>query len=453
MSLRILRLELRRSAAPFAALAAAAAAALAVATYGGSASVLVGDGRSQLLVLIPVLLGLGAWQARRDRRSRTDELLAATPRPSGVRRTTLAAALGIGAALGFGVPLIAAMIHAWLTGVYVPAWMVPALVATLVHPIAAVWLGLAVGRLMPWVVTPPLLVVGGFLGLVTLTVFTDPEGDADGRYPSAWLLAPGSSEGINAFERLTPPVLTAQVVWAVALAAASLLLFVPTRHLRGLAAVPIAAGLGGTLALLPPHLSAGVALDDGAIEEVCTSDAPRVCARRGAPLLLPYLVEPGREVLAVLRERLPQAPARVVAIYYGNDSQPGLPAPDPSVLHAEVYTDEAGRIEMTRDELTWTLLMGAGTLACPDVAPTEWERYATARVVAAAWLLGERPYAPESLDEDLGWVPPASVTHPVYDALRSLPRDEQRTRVAALREAELGCAEGDRLGLLLGDGA
>ena len=38
-------------------------------------------------------------------------------------------------------------------------------------------------------------------------------------------------------------------------------------------------------------------------------------------------------------------------------------------------------------------------------------------------------------------------------ALRRLPPDEQRERVAALRDAELTCAPGDRLDLLTGPGS
>lgn len=37
-------------------------------------------------------------------------------------------------------------------------------------------------------------------------------------------------------------------------------------------------------------------------------------------------------------------------------------------------------------------------------------------------------------------------------ALRALPAAEQRTRIAALRAAELTCAAGDRLDLLTGGG-
>lgn len=48
--------------------------------------------------------------------------------------------------------------------------------------------------------------------------------------------------------------------------------------------------------------------------------------------------------------------------------------------------------------------------------------------------------------------PDLQLTRQAVAALRRLPAAEQRARVAALREAELTCAAGDRLGLLTGPG-
>jgi hypothetical protein len=50
-----------------------------------------------------------------------------------------------------------------------------------------------------------------------------------------------------------------------------------------------------------------------------------------------------------------------------------------------------------------------------------------------------------------GELPPTNVTRPAYEALLALPPDEQRARVAALREAELECSGRDRMQILIGD--
>lgn len=76
-------------------------------------------------------------------------------------------------------------------------------------------------------------------------------------------------------------------------------------------------------------------------------------------------------------------------------------------------------------------------------------RYEIARVVAAAWLLDREPPAPE---DPLDPVLTRSQTVPAYRALLALPAQEQRDRVAALREAELACDNRDRLDILTGPG-
>lgn len=84
-----------------------------------------------------------------------------------------------------------------------PAWLFAPVAVTAVYLSAAVWLGLAVGRTLPRLIVPPLLVVGGFVVMVVLAFVTDPEGRLDGRYPGLWFLSPGSGDGFNDFETLT----------------------------------------------------------------------------------------------------------------------------------------------------------------------------------------------------------------------------------------------------------
>lgn len=447
---RVLGVELRRGSAPWAAAAGLAVGVILAIEYRGVPAIVIGDSRQLLVVLIPLLLGAGAWHAGRDRRSGMSEVLTTTSRPSWRRRVPIAAAAALGSFAGTAAPVGALLMTGASTGAYTATWMVAAMLVTAAYAAAAALWGLAIGRLVPWRITPPLLVLLGFVSLTTLVILTDPEGAADGRYPADWLLIPASGEGINDFERLTDSVLAGQMVWAFALGVAALVVYLPSGGLRLLAALPVGGGLLLASVLLPQHLHEGVTIDAGATDLVCAPGEPEVCARRAMPGVLDELVEPGREALALLDARLPQAPTRVEAIFYGNDSHVTGPPPDPQVLQAELYLDGRATSGLTRDEILWTLLMGAGTRACGVVEDGGWQEYDAARLVAAAWVRGVEPPAPADGDGHLNWLPPTSVTHPAYDALLALPETEQQARVAELREAELGCEPGDRLGLLVG---
>jgi hypothetical protein len=90
--------------------------------------------------------------------------------------------------------------------------------------------------------------------------------------------------------------------------------------------------------------------------------------------------------------------------------------------------------------------MGAGTQECANYQQPTAEllnRHMAVRLIAAAWLIEEQPDAVGA--EDWRWVSELPVTRPAYEALLALPGDEQRARVAALREAELVCGDRDRL--------
>lgn len=99
----------------------------------------------------------------------------------------------------------------------------------------------------------------------------------------------------------------------------------------------------------------------------------------------------------------------------------------------------------------WTLLMGAGTRAClpEDLPLTAIDSQYAARLIAAAWLLGEEPGAVTGQWSIVAELPEIT---PAYEAFAALSAGVQRDRVAALREAELACDGRDRLALLTGAG-
>jgi hypothetical protein len=447
MTGRILRIELRRSAAVWAAVISLPLASVWPQVAEGLTGV-VGQHRSTLEVLVPLALGVGGWQARRDRRSRTAELLASTARPEWQRLLSTAGALGIGAATGYVVMFAGIAVYGATTGAYVPVVVMLAAAVMALCLAAAVWLGLAVGRAVPSVLIPPLLVVVGFVAMASLLLVTDTEGYTASPPPGTLLLDLSRSTGFEAFETLTASARLAQASWAIALAAACLTLCAATRRWRLAAAAPLALGLVVASAQLPRSLHDAITLDRGALALVCTPDEPRVCSRRMHPDVLDDLREPGQEALTILSAKLPQAPTAVVEAYYGNDT-PVVVRPRPDVVYADFRPDGTGRVDATERDILWSLLMGAGTLPCPDAQAVGGPRYNAARLVAAAWLLEEEPPPPPDPDDPA--LPGPSLTGPAYDALLAMPAEEQRARITALRDAELACADGERLDILVGD--
>jgi hypothetical protein len=453
MTARILRIELRRSAAVWAALVSLPIV-LSYNEVGQGLSGIASSLRHNLLEgFIPLLLGVGAWQARRDRRSRTEELIATTPRPRWRRVLPTAAALAIAAVGGFWLLFAGLAAYAGVVGAYVSADSVTFTAVTALYLVVAVWFGLAIGRLLPWALTPPMLVVAGFVLLAGLAFVIDDEGSVPD--PGTVLLVPGSGD-IGHFAAASGRVILAQGLWAVALATAGLLLYVASRYGRIAAIVPVAVAVAAVSPLLPRYAYEAQVLDRGSVALVCTPDTPRICVRRVHRLTLEGMREPGREALAILSAKLPQAPTSVVEqVQYPGTDGPSGPPPRADTIYTVPMNDDRGRIAVPAREVMWSLLMGAGTQPCGNAPPgpgQERLRYDTARLVAAAWLLDEEPLPPTHLPIWWGWLPDHNLTLPAYEALRALPADEQRTRVAALREAELACDQRDLLDILTGPG-
>jgi len=453
---QILRIELLRSA--FWATVAGVLITF-TPTVGQGMSVLAGNQRGAL-ALAPVAVGIGAWRARRDRRSGMVELLGTTARPSWQRLSMTAAALGIGVLAGYVVTFAGLTAYAAVVGAYLPLGAFAATAATALYLVGSVWLGLAIGRLLPFVIVPPLLIVVGFVGTFILILGADLEGytqgpGATGRPPATVLLDPLQTEGFEYAQALTAPAHLAQAVWALGLATACLLLFVASRLVRIVAAVPVVLALVAATALLPTDLADAIVFDRTAMALVCTPDDPQICTRRVHHRVIDDLREPGRAALSILSAKLPQAPSSVVQTYTVHGTgflRVDPPPPDPNILYAEVIPNDSGRAGKTEREMLWILLDGAGTPRCNSFDPSNFdlgEGQYVARLVAAAWLVGEPPSAAPA--EDWSSLAELPATRPTYEALLALPEDEQRARVAALRAAELACDDTDRLEILSGD--
>ncbi|MDQ7908320.1 hypothetical protein RB614_27715 [Phytohabitans sp. ZYX-F-186] len=451
MTGRILRVELWRSNARWMALLLLPAV-IGVGEAGRGLTVLALDQRQALFGAFPLAMGVAAWHARRDRRSGVEELLATMPRPRWQRVLPGAVALVIGAFAAFLLTCLVNVALVANAGGYLSTASLPIVAVGAVALLAPVAFGLAVGRWLPFMLVPPVLILYMAMNLFFGDTEAYTEGpDASGE-PPGWLLLWGTLQSVGTefdFAAITARTHLGQALWLVALAAAGIILYATTRPGGRAAAVAVVAvGAAVAVPVLPDRYAEAYALDPGATAPVCTPRPPRVCVTRAHRAALPDLSGPGREALAILAAKLPDPPTSVTEISYADP-----PAPRADTVHIALWVGGDGRLRGPVlgivPDIRWELLLGAGTPSCADPPPgtPERRRYDLARLVAAAWLLDQDPPPADPGDPAL-----ASRTESLaaYQALRRLPPDQQRTRVAQLRRAELACDSGDRLDLLTG---
>jgi hypothetical protein len=461
MGARILRIELRRSVALLAAALIAAAGVFVVyASNEPDASWmdLVVRQRMLLVLILPLALGAGAWQGIRERRSKVEELLDTTPRPRWRRVLPTAGAMAIAAVAAYLVMLAGATGHLQHPDGYFPPSAGPLIVVGALAMVAAIWLGLAIGALLPSPLTAPMLVVVGFVSLALVPNMISPQGPGMPGSPGGYLLfpnlqVPDLSEGKAytgaALHMLTGRANLAQALWLLALAAAGLALLAAARPATRLAALlPVVLGAAVAVAVMPGQLAAAWAVNPHATELTCTTDKPRICIPRAQSHMLGHLREPARQALSILDSKLPPAPITVTVQIdeRANDTRP--PA-DTLLLRLGLNASDA---VLTPDSLLARMLDGAGVPLCLSLAGDEpgssasepVMRYLAARTAAAQWLLEGEPQQAGGR----GAAPQMALAMQALDALRALPADEQRARVATLRDAERSCAAGDRLDLL-----
>ena len=280
---RILRIELRRSVAVWAALVIAAAGVFVLFASNepyGSWMQLVIVQRDIMQLTWPLALAAGAWQALRERRSRVEELLATTPRPRWQRVLPVATAMAIAAVAAYLVMLAGAAGHLRYIDGYFPLGAIPLIALGALAMVGAVWLGQAIGTLLPSPLTAPMLAVVGFLGLAVSPMIVA----QDSRDPGAFLLFPylqGPRDGEFAFQMLSARANLSQALWFVAIAATGLAVFAASRpRTRVAALLPVVLGAAIAVPALPRTLSVAWIEDSRAVEIVCTDGAPTVCISR-----------------------------------------------------------------------------------------------------------------------------------------------------------------------------
>lgn len=287
-ALRVLRTELLRGVAPVAgaAFAVAGVAVLLNETeqWVGRWNPLAESLRVTLIVLVPLAVAAGAWQAGRERRRRIGEQLESTARPSWQPVVVSWAAVTLGTLAGLAA--------AWLAGAVLVApiatyggrgwgWMLAGAFAGLA---VATSLGVVLGRFVPSRFVAP---VAGVLAYVAGGVLTYSNG-----HGWSWLW-PAFDWTRSGTDYLPTAFQLWQLLWFGALAVALVVLAAARR--RWLAAFPAAIAVAVAVPIATGPGWERWQPDPAAREPVCAGD---VCLSRVNAFLLDEITPLAREQLA-----------------------------------------------------------------------------------------------------------------------------------------------------------
>lgn len=166
MNVRVLRIELKRSVAPWAGAVVLTTALAFLYLIPGSwwtgttawtaqwTSMALWT-RSVLFYLWPLAVGLGALQGLRDHRSKMSELLTSTPRPARHRAATLAGATAITLASAFSLLVLVGAVQVVANTEYTHLGWLPISLVGALSLVAGAVLGMGAGRAVPSVLTRP----------------------------------------------------------------------------------------------------------------------------------------------------------------------------------------------------------------------------------------------------------------------------------------------------------
>ncbi|MFJ2740611.1 hypothetical protein ACIO3O_13180 [Streptomyces sp. NPDC087440] len=459
MNTRILRIEGRRSVAPWAGgvvLVAALAFLLLLpgawsndnVSWAGQWTSMAFWTRYPLFFLWPLAVGLGALQGLRDHRSEMGELLTSTPRPARHRAAALAGTMALALVVAFGllVAIGAVRVLAGDTTYNSLNWLPISAVGALALGAGAV-LGMGVARALPSVLTPPALAVAALVANNFLRHIqsSDAAVPVSGVPNALALLSPGVAEVRDTLLTLSPSVHLGQALWLLGMAATGVGLLVAVRvGARLFALVPLLVGGALALVLLPGDARDTYVVDRAAAAQVCAGE---VCLSRAREARLDAWAAPGKEALRALRLSLgAQAPGgireRVV---------PRALSATPERPREAVIVDFDDPMYASADGKRLARALTAQGLIplCHPRSATEsgTQEDAAAQRIAIAWTFGEELRPLEGTEYPMaGWPDPAV---PVWKKFGALPRAEQTKRLGAAHTAAVNCS-GDPLTVLNG---
>ncbi len=453
MNTRILRIELRRSIAPWATLAILVVAFGFLYSFSGpwTRSPIAWNehwvpaaewSRFLLVFLWPIAIGAGVIQGMRDSRSGTAELMTTMPRPGWQRAAKLAGALGGLLVLGYLLIFAVGAVQAIFNGGFFTFGWLPIVVVGVLGMLAGAWIGLGIGRLLPHPLTAPAVAVAAFAAAILFQIAAGEGSVLAGFVPfRVSLLSPAMDVTDDPFNTTAGRMDLGQVIWFAGLAATGfLLLAVRSKRAKALAVVPALVAAGIALPVLPGSTAEAKVVDPHATAMVC--DGP-VCVPRMLESQLPRLAGPGKEALRLLGT-LPDAPVKVAVQdrRLGYDEVPPRAADTVSLD----LLDWSIRSLLVPDDVTRALVAGAGTPTCYSLHSIDksFMDELTARSITSSWFLGEwkmqSGYWSDEVKNELVQK---------QETFRALPADVQRERIIAVRQAGLTC-QGNQLDILLG---
>ncbi|MFE7491190.1 hypothetical protein [Kitasatospora sp. NPDC057541] len=461
MNARVLRTELRRSAAAWpgiTVLAGSLAVFLLIdgiwwnGTAGWTAqwTTMAMWTRYLLAFWLPLVVGTGAVYGLRESRSRMTELLVTTPLPAWRRAALPAAATALATAAGFGLLVLVGGVQVALgpTDYAPPGWLPISLVALLALVAGAVF-GMGVARTLPHVLTPPALMVG-VLALTNLlrprTEDLVPSGSAPNRLT---LLSPVVPDPREMLLTLSGPVHLGQTLWLLGLLGTGFaLLSATTRRARLLAVVPALAGAALALPVLPAEARDSYVVDKAAAALIC--EGP-VCVTRANRDRLDELAARGTEALSVLRGLLGDRAPHTVREDNGLRALGDVRELSDDVVLVDfderLFTDAEG------EALTRALISQGLAPSCHANNDREGAGSSDVAVqsIAVSWALHDpqlRPLVAKGTGayEQRTWADADTA----WQKLTAAPPDEQRSRIGELRAHAFSCAPGDPLLLLQG---
>ena len=460
MNTRVLRIELRRSIAPWAgAVVLTSALAFFYLVHGAwwrgptawtaQWTSMALWTRSLLFYLWPLAVGLGALQGLRDHRSKMVELLTSTPRPARHRAATLTGATAITLASAYALLVLVGAVHVLANTEYTHLGWLPISLVGALSLVAGGVLGMGAGRALPSALTPPALAMGAFvfaalmqmsLGRTQTTTATGIPSTEPNRVS---LLSPAVQEVRNAFVTLSASVHIGQTIWLLGLTATGFALLVAaTPRARLLALTPVLAGAALALLVLPSDPRRIYVVDEAAAKPVC--DGP-VCVAKTHQGRLADLAGPGKEALRLLHAALgSQAP---VSVRENTAVLPDGSTPQWSRETVLFDFDDAIIAAAQGKELTRALIAEAMVPGCSPVGWTTFGEDQFAQTVAVGWVLGDLRPLPGTEPSALGRVD--AEARPVWTELMALPQAEQLSRINAMRTAALSC-KGDAFDALNG---
>ncbi|MER5375643.1 hypothetical protein [Streptomyces sp. NPDC002553] len=460
MNTRILRIELKRSLAPWAAAAVLTTAlAFLCLTSGGDGLTVAGwtdqwtsmalTARGPLYFIWPLAGGLGALQGLRERRSKASELITSTPRPASHRAAVVSGAMAMALASAYAMVVLVGGVQVLANTRYTHVGWLPISLVGALTAVSGAMLGMGVGRTLPYLLTPPAVAVSmlvfGVLAQLS-TVKADATTGLTRWEPSVFsLLSPALQEARDVLLTLSVSVHVGQAIWLTGVSATGFaLLAAAGRRGRLVALTPVLAGTVIAFLVLPSDPRQVYVVDEAAARLVC--DGP-VCVTNTHRAQLNAVAGPGREALrlmsAALGERAPRSIHEETAVW------PDGSGPRRSSGIALFDFEDHAVAGAQGTDLTRALIAGSLVPKCSAYADTISSSDVSAQSVAASWVLGE----PEPVGEDMAYLSRGrqEEVRKVYGEFRRLPRAEQRSRIAAMYLDAVAC-KGDPF-VTLGGGA